>query len=510
MARGLFCISVSDLSASNFLRKAAEACAKASAVELRFDGLEPSELSKAVEGLADLRSNYDGILIGTLRSSGDGQGGFRKVSSYEIEAFWSDPRLKASIDRVDAGPDELPDPPPEYKQIIRSFHSFEGVPEEVELATIRTKLLSAGSDPSRNIAKIACTPSDIAESLPVWRMLEGSGDTIPIAMGEFGIWTRVLGPAFGSAIGYSSPAEGPESAPGQVPSDDLTKVYRADSITEATGIYGIAGLPVSHSLSPFIHNAAFQEVSIDSVYLPLAVRDVSEFYRTMVSSDTRSIEWNLRGFSVTHPHKTEIARLVDRLEADAQAIGAVNTVKIENGSTVGSNTDAEGFLAALRSKIGDPEGASVGIIGSGGAARAAIFALSKARARTVVFSRDTAKATPALQRFGAAVRLLDREPASFKGLDVLVNASPVGSSGELADISPVPVESLKNLQLAFDIVYNPIRTRFLRDAEEAGIPTIGGLEMLIEQAALQFRIWTGREAPKNVMRKAAESRIRSL
>lgn len=509
MARGLVCISVIDESAEGFLRKASGACAKAPSVELRFDSLLPEGLSRAVDGLAAMRKGYEGILIGTLRNSDNGQGGFRSVSPSEIESFWSDQRLRETIDWVDAGPNELPDPPPEYTRIIRSFHSFEGVPKEPELSQLRNNLLGSGLDSSRNIAKIACTPSDITEALPLWHLLDGQGDTFPIAMGEFGTWTRVLGPAFGSAIAYSSLEYGAESAPGQISFDDLKEVYRVDSITGSTAVYGIVGLPVSHSLSPYIHNAAFQEFSIDAVYLPFAVQDIGGFFREMASPRTRSIEWNLRGFSVTHPHKTAIARLVDRLDKDAEAIGAANTVRIENGTTVGSNTDAEGFLASLSSGIGDPKGASIGIIGTGGAARAGVYALSKAGARTVIFSRDPLRTREIADRFGAEMRLLDYDPDSFKDLDVIVNATPIGSTGELAEASPVPKDSLKNLQLAFDMVYNPIRTRFLRDAREAGVPAIGGLEMLIEQAALQYRIWTGRDAPKNVMRNAAESRIRS-
>lgn len=510
MTRGIVCISVTDRSAEGFLRKASEACAKAPSVELRFDSLLPEELSRAIEGLAELRGKYGGILVGTLRSSDGGQGGSRKISPAEVNSFWSDPRLKQTIDWVDAGPHELPDPPREYEKIIRSRHFFGSMPIDKELAEVRSELADAGADPSRNIIKIAITPSDIAEALPFWNLLTNGPDSIPIAMGEFGSWTRILGPAFGSALTYASLDEGTASAPGQIAFEDLTEVYRADSTTRATGLYGIVGLPVSHSLSPFIHNAAFRALSVDAVYLPLPVRDAGAFFREMVSPETRILDWNLRGFSVTHPHKTSIARLVDRLDRDAEEIGAVNTVTIENGTSIGSNTDAKGFLVSLKTKLGDPKGASVAIIGSGGAARAAVYALSNAGARTVIFSRDPSGAGAFAERFGAELRLLDLDPDSFEDVDVIVNASPIGSSGELEDLSPVPSEAFENLQLAYDMVYNPVRTRFLRDASEAGVPTIGGLEMLIEQAALQFRTWTGREAPKSVMQRATESRTGSL
>ncbi|QQS41553.1 MAG: shikimate dehydrogenase [Acidobacteriota bacterium] len=510
MGAGLVCISVTDSTSERFLLKASKACANAAAVELRFDSLSPDELPKVVEGLAEIRRDYGGVLIGTLRSSAEGQGGLRDVSTEEIASFWSDPRLRNAVDWVDAGPDELPDPPSEYKRIIRSRHYFDSAPTEAELAEVASVLKNCGSDPSRNAIKIACTPDDITGAIPVWNLLEHNDEKIAIAMGKFGVWTRILAPAYGSAVTYASIDDGPESAPGQIRFEELTETYRVGEITEETSVYGIVGLPVSHSLSPAIHNASFRERAIDAVYVPLAVRDAGEFFREMVSPATRKIKWNLRGFSVTHPHKTSMARLVERLTADAEAIGAVNTVMIESGTCVGSNTDAEGFLASLKTKLGDPKGASVGIIGSGGAARAAVFALSNAGARTVIFSRDPSKAKGISDRFGTKIRLLQRDPASFQGLDVIVNASPIGSSGGLEGESPVPREALENLQLAFDMVYNPIRTRFLRDASDAGIPTIGGLEMLIEQAALQFRTWTGQEAPKDAMLRTAESRMRSL
>ncbi|MCO6510142.1 MAG: shikimate dehydrogenase [Aridibacter famidurans] len=510
MRPGVVCISVTDDSAEGFLRKAFEGCAKASAVELRFDSLSSEELEKAVEGLSEIRGSYEGVLIGTLRSSANGQGGIRNVSPDEVASFWSDPRLRRVIDWVDAGPEELPEPPTEYEKIIRSRHFFDHAPSAAELAENASVLKNSGSDPSRNLVKIACTPVDIAGAIPLWNLLDHTGETIAVAMSEYGIWTRILGPAYGSFVTYASIDERSGSAPGQLSFEELTETYRAGEITRETAVYGIVGLPVSHSLSPAIHNAAFRERSIDSVYVPLAVRDAGEFFREMVSPATRSIKWNLRGFSVTHPHKTSMARLVDRLETAAEAIGAVNTVTIDDETTIGSNTDAEGFLASLKAKLGDPKGASIGIIGSGGAARAAVYALSNAGARTVIFSRYPSEAKGISDRFGAEIRLLERDPASFQGLDVIVNASPIGSSGGLEGESPVPGEALENLQLAFDMVYNPMRTRFLRDASEAGIPTIGGLEMLIEQAALQFRTWTGDEAPIIAMRRAAESRMRYL
>lgn len=506
MTSGLVCISVTGRTAAEFLSEARIACAKAPAVELRFDSLPPDDLPKVVDGIADLRSSYEGIIIGTLRSSADGQGGGRHVSANELENFWNDRALKASVDWIDLGPNELPNPPSEYSRIIRSFHSFEGCPESSSLESIRKRL--SGSD-TRNIPKIACGATEITDAIPLWNLQGIAEPIIAIAMGEFGIWTRILSLSKGAPLAYASSRDGAEAAPGQASFEDLISIYRADGISEQTRIYGIVGLKSSGSLSPYIHNPAFAEKGIDAVYMPLTVRDCREFYNKMVSPRTREIEWNLCGLSVTIPHKVTMAGLVDELRGGAAEIGAVNTVRIEDGRTVGFNTDADGFLLPLEKALGNIKGMRAGIIGSGGAAKAVAFALSKRSADVVIFSRSPKGAREMKMPVGAEIRELSSGPEAFAGLDIIVNASPVGSSGEFENLSPVPVDALQNLQLAYDLVYNPLSTRFLRDAEKAGVPTLGGLEMLIEQAALQFEIWTGRQAPKSVMSAAVRTRLLS-
>ncbi len=217
-------------------------------------------------------------------------------------------------------------------------------------------------------------------------------------MGEAGKWTRILGLAYGSPLTYASLESGTETAPGQISAKDLIEVYRVKELDEQTEIYGIIGNPVSHSLSPYMHNAAFKHHKLNAVYIPFEVSNLDEFIKRMVRTETREIDWNLKGFRVTIPHKEAIMKYLDFIDEDAKKIGAVNTVHIVEGKLYGYNTDANGFIEPLRNAYGDLKDANVGIIGNGGAARACIYALKKEGANVTIFARNPEKAKPLVRR----------------------------------------------------------------------------------------------------------------
>lgn len=251
-------------------------------------------------------------------------------------------------------------------------------------------------------------------------------------------------------------------------------------------ICGLVGLPVMHSVSPQLHNAAFESENINGVYLPFEVVDVKQFFKRMVDPRTRELNWNLRGLSVTAPHKSVVMTDLDWIEPDAKQIGAVNTVVIEGDRLLGYNTDAAGFAEPLLRRFGSLRDAKVAIIGAGGAARAAIWALKRQGASVMVFARDVRKVEPLL---GVPCKVLGS--TSFAGYDLLINATPVGS-GAYVNQSPATREQLTGIRIVYDLIYNPTETKLMREARDAGCETLGGLEMLVAQAKLQFELWTGK------------------
>jgi shikimate dehydrogenase len=268
-------------------------------------------------------------------------------------------------------------------------------------------------------------------------------------------------------------------------------------ITGATRVVGIIGDPVTHSRSPAIHNAAFAALSLDFVFVALPVR------AGQGSAAVRAVATlGLAGLSVTMPHKDDAARACDELTPAAAALGAVNAVvRRDDGSLLGASTDGEGLVRALADEGVDPAGTRVLVLGAGGAARAIVAALGGLGADLAVAARRAGAATAAasLAPGGRAVAMA--EVADWVSLaDVVVNATPLGMAG---DPPPFPPDRLHARQLVVDTVYHPPETPLLAAARAHGARAVNGLGMLVHQAALAFELWTGQEAPLDVMRAAA-------
>jgi shikimate dehydrogenase len=249
-----------------------------------------------------------------------------------------------------------------------------------------------------------------------------------------------------------------------------------------------------------MHNAAFAAAGINAVYIPFETSDIRTFIRQMIHPRTRELDWNVRGLSVTAPHKFSVFDHLDSIEPAAQAIGAVNTIVIEGDALHGHNTDASGFIKPLTAVFGDLRDARCAVIGTGGAASAALWSLNVAGAQTTLVAREVAKGNDLGARFN--IKSTPLQDADFDGFDVVVNATPLGTLGQLADETPVTGSRLRGARLVYDLVYNPTETRFLREAREAGCETLGGLAMLAAQAAEQFKLWTGEAPAQDVMLKA--------
>lgn len=374
--------------------------------------------------------------------------------------------------------------------LIVSHHDLEGTPADLEA------LYERAADLGADVVKIAVTPRSIAD---VGRLLacaraaaeRGGAPLLPVAMGPLGLPTRLLAGRLGAPFTYAAPAAGEEAAPGQVTAADLDRLYRVRKVGPATRAYGLLGAEVSLSLSPALHNAAFAACGLDAVYVPLQAEALEPFLAALP-------ELQLSGFSVTRPYKAEIVSRLDEVDEAAALAGSVNTVSVRDGALSGSSTDGLGVLVPLRRRL-DPKGREVVILGTGGAARAAAFALSRRGARVTVLGRGPEAAAVAQAADCAWGKLASLGQRAW---DVLINATPVGGWPGVHE-SLVPEALLRPGRLVFDMVYTPLETRLLREAAAAGCTVIDGLEMLVAQAAAQFETWTGAPAPVEAMRDGA-------
>ena len=258
-----------------------------------------------------------------------------------------------------------------------------------------------------------------------------------------------------------------------------------------TSFFGIIGNPVAHSLSPVMHNQAFATIGYNAVYLAFRVIDLDSAIKGI-----RAL--NFKGVSVTIPHKVAVMEYLDEVEETAATIGAVNTIVNNNGSLIGYNTDCQGALEALRTKTAIQE-KSVAIIGAGGAARAIGFGLKSAAGRLTILNRSRTNGESLAADLHADFSPLNEcQPNRY---EILVNTTPIGMYPEM-DASPIPEKDLSKEMVVMDIVYNPLETKFLKDAAARGCQTINGVDMFVFQGAYQFELWTGQKAPVEVMQNA--------
>jgi 3-dehydroquinate dehydratase/shikimate dehydrogenase len=282
------------------------------------------------------------------------------------------------------------------------------------------------------------------------------------------------------------------TASGQVSAKKLRSLYRVGKFSRDARIYGVIADPVSHSISPAVHNRAFQAKRIDASYLPFLVKpgQLKDFF-------AMAEDLPLAGFSVTIPHKQKIIRYLDKVDLVAKRIGAVNTVWRKAGKWHGTNTDAPGVTVPLEQHLRLNK-SSILVVGNGGAARGAAFALAEAGAKLSLTGRNIDRVRALASACGAEP--LSRDQAEARGFDAVVHATPLGMAPNLDKCffkDKIPAK------LVFDMVYNPIETELLKRARAQRAVVIPGIEMFIEQASRQFEIWTGQRAPRAVMEQAA-------
>ncbi len=384
------------------------------------------------------------------------------------------------------------------KRII-SYHNFDETPDNLE--EIHARLLKHDPDVVK-IVTLAKTPADNIRMLQVVR--DSPKPTVGFCMGDLGVWSRICCAKYGSPFTYATFSSERTMAPGQLTYEETRDVFHFDRINRETRVFGVVADPVSHSLSPLIHNAAYRHFGLNAVYLPFRVpRD--EFKQTLDEFD-----WlDVGGYSVTLPHKVAALEMTSTYDGPVKEIGALNTLfRDASGKWVGANTDCDAALASMRlayDSQGDSDqtaedpliGKRVLILGAGGVARAIATGLMKAGAVVTITNRTKAKAAELAKQLGCLI--VGWENRGAAGCDILINCTSVGMHPKVDD-TPFAQHWLTDTMTVFDTVYTPERTLLIAHARERGCKTVTGVEMFVRQAARQFELFTGQSAPTDVMR----------
>ena len=458
------------------LRHARDRATAADLVELRLDGVRDIDVAGALEGRTK-------PVIVTCRPTWEG-GAFHGSETERLRILSDAIRLGAEFVDVEWRANRAALPPADRTRFVLSHHGFSGLTPDLP-ALVKAMRGVAGN----GVIKVAVSTSAPAECVRLRELVGRGSEQIVIGMGAAGIITRVCPWLFDSAWTYAGTA-----APGQTTVTELIETYRARQTGPSSAIYALIGAPLAHSASPAMLNAAFAAAGIDAVYVPMEMRDAASFLPT---ADAMGIS----GASVTAPLKSGWAARDVEVDDIGRDVGAINTLKRTPGGWVAKNFDVDGFLAPFQSRHVALSGKRCVVLGAGGASRAVAWALKREGA-TVSLSARKAEAAAALAKD------LEIDVASFPpapGADVVINATPVGT---WPDADKTPVASCAGAHIVYDLVYNPLETRLLREARAAGAETIGGLEMLIAQAASQFTFWTGQAAPRDVMERAAIAFLR--
>jgi len=379
--------------------------------------------------------------------------------------------------------------------LLISFHDFKRT-KGLDQAAQRIEAFKP------DFVKVVSTAHSLADNLAVLKLIEErslSAEVVGIAMGEEGLISRVLGLRAGAAFTFASFANGAglQTAPGQMTARTLRDLYRVDQLDHATRIFGVAGNPIAHSLSPLMQNTAFRRENLNSILIPLKTRALPDLL-TLIR------ELPLAGVAVTMPLKQEVLPHLANSDPLSARIGACNTLRTgADGKIYGFNTDVAGVVRPLEKRL-RLKGARIAVLGAGGAARAAVFGLVDQGAEVFIVNRTHENAVKLARQ--AKAKALRHELFAKSRFDVLINSTPCGMAGNK---QPLPIaENELNAGLVFDMVYNPLETPLLKLAKQRGIPVISGLEMFVQQGARQFEIWTGKPAPEAEMLRVVELELR--
>jgi len=495
------CVAVQAETAAELFARAEAVLQDANFLEFRLDSLHKP--AAALPALKDFLTRHRQVTaIATCRRKEFG-GAFSGTLNSEVEILLKAAESGCQIVDLEVESAEQTSPSQLAKfraalasagaALLVSFHDF-----------IRTKALDQAAQRIEvfqpEFVKVVSTARSLTDNLAVLRLIEDQSlrtHVVGIAMGEEGLVSRVLGPRAGAAFTFASSGHGAETAPGQITARTLLDLYRVEHLDQATRIFGVAGNPISHSLSPLMHCTAFRRESVNAVMLPLKVKALGDLL-------TLTRELPLAGVAVTMPLKQEVLPHLANMDPLTARIGACNTLRTgADGKLYGFNTDVAGVVRPLEKRM-KIKGSRILVIGAGGAARAAIFGLVEQGAEVFVSNR-THETAVALAR-KAKAKSLKQDQLAKSHFDAIINTTPCGMAG-VKQTLPVK-ESELNAALVFDMVYNPLETPLLKLASSRGLAVIGGIEMFVQQGARQFEIWTGKPAPEAEMQRVVEQALR--
>ncbi|UCF42790.1 MAG: shikimate dehydrogenase [Planctomycetota bacterium] len=387
-------------------------------------------------------------------------------------------------------------------RLIISAHNFEAKFDNIGKLYRRIQAAYPAAIP-----KLIYSANHINDCFEAFDLLRGTGgDRIVFCMGEAGLISRIIAKKLNSFVTFASIDENAATAPGQLTCRLLKELYRYDSIGPETELYGVIGSPIAHSLSPAIHNACFDDIGVDKLYLPLLVEGGQhEFDRFMKNVLTRP-RLNFKGFSVTIPHKRNALGYTiagrGAVEPLAERIGAVNTLLIgQDGKLSAYNTDYAGAMEAITSALGPKaklKDLPVAVIGAGGVARAIVAALRDADAQIRIYNRTIERGRKLAAEFNCDFSPLDDLPDIDAKL--IINCTSIGMH-PYASATPLPKKYIRKDMVVFDTVYNPPQTLLLKQAKQKKAKTIDGLSMFVNQAAAQFKLFTQKQPNTKLMRK---------
>ena len=452
-------------------------------VELRVDWL-----SRAPDVPRLLKDRPTPVVVTCRRK----QDGGRWMASEEQRQMVLRTAIVSGADYVDLERDIAKSIPRYGKtQRIVSHHDFESTPDNVE------DLWAEMAEMNPDIIKLVTTAKSPSDCVRMLKLVSAAKiPTIAFCMGEFGIPSRILCGKYGAPFTYAAVSAEREVAPGQLTMQQMTDIYRFDSINRETKVFAVIGDPIGHSLSPMLHNSAIRQIGINGVYIPIRVT------RDQLSQMLDDFQWlDIQGYSVTIPHKEAVLAKYPKCEEIVQQIGAANTLFQTPDGWQSDNTDFSAALDSLQLALGEGnslEGKRVLMLGAGGVARAIGLGVTRHGAVLTITSR-TAERSESLATT-LQCRHIAWEDRGIEDADILINCTPVGMSPEVVD-TPFSCDWLREDMIVFDTIYNPEETVLLKEAREHRCRTVSGLEMFVRQAAAQFSRFTGQPAPLEMLKE---------
>jgi shikimate dehydrogenase/3-dehydroquinate dehydratase type I len=517
----MICIPITSATKKEALRAIGRSCLVADFIELRMDLIGDGNLEELISAARQISRSVKIIVTCRKKEEASPAGGktcIKHTKKQKMELLKE--AIKLGADFIDIELAEGRVAIRELKsfceknggdsKIIISYHDVGKTPPLTKLKEIFNKC--AGGKPA--IVKIVTYAQSAEDNLKVLSLipyaLKRSQKIIALCMGDEGRISRIIAPSMGSYLSFATLESQGQSAPGQLNINEMKlidKLLKNENNLHAANIvstdtprnYILLGNPVKQSLSPLMHNAALKEMGIAESYSAFCVQNLGDALRGIRGM-------NIRGASVTIPFKVAVMEHLDDIDNDALKIGAVNTIINENGRLIGHNTDWLGLIHTLKDAMAIKDKTFI-IIGAGGTAQAAVYGIIKEGGFPIVVNRTAKKGKMLSGKFCCPFY-----PASEIGkikADCLINTTPVGMYPH-KDESPIPAAALKGYKYVMDVIYNPLRTKLLRDAQQQGCQILSGLDMFVHQGARQILLWTGKAPPRELMKKIVLERLSHL